>query len=249
VARGEAREAGRPAAHAVAVWQVVVVIAYPFVFPLVFTVVGGDVAWVEAWAFGALFAATVWALSIHLVRHEPALFRERFTSLVQRGQAGWDRVLLPLLLAGILAWTVLIPLDARRFGWSPPLPVWARSLGAALCVVFALVMVWTFRTNPFLFHAVKVDEARGHHVVTTGPYRFVRHPMYAAIACMLLGAPLLLGSVYGLLLGLVLAALFWVRSVLEERVLLARLPGYPEYARRVRGRLVPNVLPPAPRSR
>jgi len=239
----------RPGEPAVSWWQVVVVIVYPFVFPLVFTLVGGDVAWVEAWAFGALFAVTVWALSIHLVRHDPALFRERFTSFVQSGQAGWDRLLLPLLLAGILAWMVLIPLDARRFGWSAPLPVWVRGLGAALCVVFALVMVWTFRTNPFLFHAVKVEEERGHHVVTTGPYRFVRHPMYAAIVCMLLGAPLLLGSVYGLLLGLVLSALFWVRSVLEERLLLARLPGYADYARRVRGRLVPFLFPQALRGR
>ena len=99
----------------------------------------------------------------------------------------------------------------------------------------------TFRENSFLSPAVRVQAERAQTVVSTGPYRRVRHPMYAAFLLLALGTPLLLGSWFGVLGGAALVAMVAVRAVLEERVLRAELPGYDEYARRVRHRLVPGV--------
>jgi protein-S-isoprenylcysteine O-methyltransferase Ste14 len=99
----------------------------------------------------------------------------------------------------------------------------------------------TFRENSYLSPLVRIQEERGHAVVTTGPYRYVRHPMYAAILIFVAGASLLLGSWYGALFGLVLLALLARRAVLEERTLLKELRGYAAYMARVKHRLIPYI--------
>jgi protein-S-isoprenylcysteine O-methyltransferase Ste14 len=88
---------------------------------------------------------------------------------------------------------------------------------------------------------VRIQEERGHAVVSTGPYQYVRHPMYTGFHLFFIGTPLLLGSVYGLVLALVLIGLFVRRAVLEERLLQADLPGYDAYMVRVRSRFIPRV--------
>jgi protein-S-isoprenylcysteine O-methyltransferase Ste14 len=120
-------------------------------------------------------------------------------------------------------------------------PVWLRVVGAVLICVTFYVMWLVTRENSFAAPVVKVQKERGHKVVSTGPYAFVRHPMYGGIIPLFIGTPLLLGSWWGLLFSVVLLLLLAIRAVLEERTLMAELDGYADYARRVRYRLVPRL--------
>lgn len=95
--------------------------------------------------------------------------------------------------------------------------------------------------NAFLAEYVRIQSERGHTVCTTGPYRIVRHPMYVGVILTVLGIPVLLGSLYALIPAALIAALFILRTALEDRTLRQELPGYAEYARDVRWRLVPGI--------
>lgn len=131
-------------------------------------------------------------------------------------------------------------LDAARFGWSH-VPLWLQALGA-LAIAFSMyIMFVIMRTNSFAVPVVKIQAERGQRVISDGPYAIVRHPMYSGALLLILGTPLLLGSWWGLALAPALILLFAVRAVMEERTLMAELPGYADYAARVRHRLVPFV--------
>ena len=160
--------------------------------------------------------------------------------LIQRGQKGWDKLFMIPMLAIWLGWLVLIGLDAGRYRWSS-VPLYAQVLGFVL-LCLASYLVWlTLRTNSYAAPVIRIQKERGHKVVTTGPYAYVRHPMYAGALLFILGAPLLLGSWWGLLAGVLIIILIGVRAVLEERMLKTELEGYADYAERVRYRLVPRV--------
>lgn len=121
------------------------------------------------------------------------------------------------------------------------MPVWAQATGAILIALCMYLAYLTFRENSYAAPVIKIQRERGHHVVSTGPYAHVRHPMYAGAVLFFIGTPLLLGSWWGLAAAPLIAAVMAVRAVLEERVLADELPGYREYATRVRYRLIPGV--------
>jgi protein-S-isoprenylcysteine O-methyltransferase Ste14 len=104
-----------------------------------------------------------------------------------------------------------------------------------------VLILWVFRTNSFAAPVVKVQTERHHHVISTGPYALVRHPMYASVMLFFIGAPLTLGSWWGLAFVPVFFAMFAFRTGIEERTLRAGLSGYADYAARVRYRLVPGL--------
>jgi protein-S-isoprenylcysteine O-methyltransferase Ste14 len=200
----------------------------------------GTLAWPTGWAFLALFVAFVGALSVWLLRANPELLVERMTGIGRADQEPWDKALMALAGVGFFAWLALMGLDAARWGWSH-VPSGLRALGAALLVGAMALFYLTFRANAFLSPAVRVQADRGQTVVSTGPYRYVRHPMYAAFVALTAGSALFLGSWLGLLGCAPLAVLVAVRAVLEERTLRRELAGYDDYARRVRYRLIPFV--------
>ena len=138
------------------------------------------------------------------------------------------------------AWFVLMSLDAVRFGWSH-MPLWLQVIGAVAIAVSMYIMHLIMRTNTFAAPVVKIQAERGHRVVSDGPYAVVRHPMYGGTLLLIAGVPLLLGSWCGLAFAPLIVLLFAVRAVMEERMLMAELPGYTDYAARVRYRLVPYV--------
>ena len=102
-------------------------------------------------------------------------------------------------------------------------------------------VLWTMAVNPFLEKGIRIQEDRGHRVITTGPYRYVRHPMYAGAIVMFAGFPLVLGSGWTFVPVGVITVLFVVRTVYEDQVLRRELPGYAGYAERTRYRLIPGV--------
>jgi protein-S-isoprenylcysteine O-methyltransferase Ste14 len=145
------------------------------------------------------------------------------------------------LAVGWLAWIAIMPLDARRFGWSAGFPLWLQVVGGLLLVPAFVLFYRAFTDNPYLSALVRVQSERRQHVVSTGVYGFVRHPMYLGAILMFLGAPALMGSKYGLLIGLVLSLLLAGRSLGEEKLLVDELEGYEEYRKKVRYRLIPFV--------
>ena len=198
----------------------------------------GTVDWPAAWIFLLGLAAWSSAMSAWLLKHDPGLLAERMKPLYQQGQKVWDRILIHCAALLWAAWLTFMPLDAVRFGWSH-MPTWFQGLGALSLLLMAYIVYLTFRTNTFAAPVVKIQRERGHKVVSTGPYRHVRHPMYAGAMLFFLGTPLLLGSWYGLALAPFMMATLAVRAVLEERMLMAELEGYADYAARVRYRLIP----------
>jgi protein-S-isoprenylcysteine O-methyltransferase Ste14 len=131
--------------------------------------------------------------------------------------------------------------DAMRFHWTAPLPVALVSLGS-LCVFLCLFMCrFVFQANSYAAPVVKIQAGRGHKVVDTGLYAYVRHPMYSAALLLFVGTPLLLGSWWGLAFVPVMVIGIGWRAVREERVLAAQLDGYADYMARVRYRFVPFI--------
>ncbi len=201
---------------------------------------GGDLKWPQAWVYLAETTISAFALGIWLARTDPALLRARLSARFHRDQRLWDRVFMACAGAGYIAWLVLAGLDARRYRWSS-VPLWAQGFGALL-IALCMVGAWlVFRTNSYAAPQVRIQAERGQTVVTTGPYRFVRHPMYAAAILYFLGVPLLLGSLWALLPVPLFVAAFAGRVIGEERLLLQALPGYDAYRHKVRFRLVPGL--------
>jgi protein-S-isoprenylcysteine O-methyltransferase Ste14 len=201
---------------------------------------GGDWRWPEAWVFLAETGITSFALTSWLARHDPALLKTRVSIRFHRDQKPWDRLFLVCAVVAYVAWLVLAGLDARRFEWSR-MPLWAEAVGALLIALCMILIGQVFRYNSFAAPQVRIQAERGQHVVTTGPYRIVRHPMYAATVMYFVGLPLLLGSGWSLLAVPVFTAALGARAVGEERMLLQALPGYDAYAKQVRFRLIPGV--------
>jgi protein-S-isoprenylcysteine O-methyltransferase Ste14 len=210
------------------------------VFALALFLAAGTVAWPAGWAFLVLFFGFTIALSGWLLRHNPGLLTERMTGIGKRDQKSWDKLFFALANVLFLAWLIVMPLDAVRFHWSQ-IPDWLQVVGAALLLCSFYLFFLTFRENAYLSPAVRVQAERGQTVVSTGPYQYVRHPMYAAAIVFLVGTTLLLGSWYGMILGLIIVVAIAFRAIQEERTLRAELPGYDAYMAQVNYRLIPYV--------
>jgi protein-S-isoprenylcysteine O-methyltransferase Ste14 len=144
------------------------------------------------------------------------------------------------LLVAILAWFVLMGFDAKRFAWSS-VPVFGQALGALVTLWSIWFCYRTMRENSFAAPVVKLQQKRGQRVISTGPYAFVRHPMYFGAAFYFIGTALLLGSWWGVIFALVPIGLLCIRIPIEEKTLCAGLEGYDEYAAHVRYRIIPHV--------
>jgi protein-S-isoprenylcysteine O-methyltransferase Ste14 len=200
----------------------------------------GDWGWRQGWAYLGEIAISTFALNFWLVRNDPALLATRLSAPVQRDQQPWDRIFLAAGALVFVSWLVLCAFDARRFGWSR-VALWAEALGAVL-IALCMIVVWqAFRFNTFAAPQIRVQSDRAQRVITDGPYRIVRHPMYAGALLMFVGTPLLLGSWWGLLFVPLAVAGIGFRAVGEERMLRRELPGYDDYARHVRFRMVPGL--------
>ena len=209
-------------------------------FALPLFLVAGTLAWLAGWIYLALFFSFVIAITFWLSRYNPDLLNERM-AVNKPDQKAWDKVFMYGLISIVfLAWLVLMPLDAVRFRWSH-VPIWLQVVGVVILLCSFYLFFITYRENSYLSGMVRIQKDRGQKVVTTGPYHYIRHPMYAAALLLFIGTPLLLGSWYGLLGGLIVEVMVAIRAVLEERVLRKELEGYDAYMEQVKYRLIPYV--------
>jgi len=214
---------------------------YIAVWPALMFALAGDVRWLEGWLFTGWLLGLCTTVIVWLYWNDPSLLAERYRPPGSGGQKAWDQAVVYAIGVGFAAWIVVMPLDARRHGWTPPLPAAVKAVGGALLIASALLLFRAFHDNTFLSPLVRIQAERKQHVISTGVYGFVRHPMYLGALLMFVGAPLLLGSMFALALAAAMTLLLAFRTIGEERVLAEELEGYDEYRRRVPYRLVPLV--------
>jgi protein-S-isoprenylcysteine O-methyltransferase Ste14 len=210
------------------------------VLGLLLFIPAGTLDWPQGWIFLVLFVGSSQAMGIWLLRTDPDLLAARMKSPLSAQQKASDRAVMAAIFIVFCAWLVFMPLDAQRLGWSHS-PVWAQALGALLIVVAFIGWVDVLKANSFASVEIRLQKERGQKVISTGPYAVVRHPMYAYLLPLMIGTPLLLGSLWGLLGIVLMVPLVAVRALGEEAMLLEGLPGYREYTHKVRFRLVPGL--------
>jgi protein-S-isoprenylcysteine O-methyltransferase Ste14 len=198
----------------------------------------GRLDWGMAWVFMAVQVGAILINAWIVLPTNPGLIAER--AEIRKDTRTWDRVIMTLYLLTGIVMLALAGLD-KRFGWSSR-QVLTTELVALLLVALGLSLVsWAMISNPFFSSMVRIQRDRGHKVATAGPYQYVRHPGYVGIIMTLLATPLMLGSHWALIPAGLAAALFVIRTSLEDKILHNELGGYSEYAGRVRYRLLPGV--------
>ena len=197
----------------------------------------GRLDWLWAWLFLAGWLVLLLASAVVMAR-SPDLINERGRRA--DNIKGWDKVLMAVYSLVLFTTPVVAGLDAVRFGWSA-MPLAWHVVGLVCFIPAAVMPLWAMSANAYLSTMVRIQDDRGHQVVTTGPYRYVRHPMYVGTFFFALCIPLVLGSWWALIPGGLIVVIFVIRTALEDRTLREELPGYAEYAQRVRHRLLPGV--------
>ncbi len=221
--------AGRVAAQLILVLGILVALLF---------VPAGRWDWRQAWALVLSCGAFLLSFALWGLYRDPSLLTER--SRVAPNVKSWDKAILTGYATLLPTVFVVAGFDAGRFGWSE-VPAGAQALAWAGLAAAAVLILWTVSTNTFLSRHARIQDDRGQVVVTSGPYRYVRHPMYLGIIVLFLGLAPALGSWYAWIPGAAIDVLFVVRTAREDRMLREELPGYDEYARRVRFRLVPGL--------
>ena len=202
----------------------------------------GTLAWPRAWVLLAVLLIVRVATAIAVFRVNPALLRERATVLLHRDQPWPDRLILLVFMAtAFLGVPIVAALDVFRWQALPGPPLWLASIGLVLFTLGWIIISLALRANAFAVTVVRLQNERHHAVVDTGVYGVVRHPMYAGNPFVHVGLSLWLGSYTAVLFAALPLGLLMVRIALEERFLRRELPGYREYAERVRYRVVPGI--------
>lgn len=198
--------------------------------------------WWEAWVMVALWTVFGLVMTHYLLYHDPELLAERLKFVpVHKDQKAWDKVIMVLFFIAGITLYIVPGFDVVRYTWSEPLPLWMRFIAIVLHIPCFILLGWVMRENTFLAQVVKIDKARDHQVITTGPYAWVRHPMYTVVIVLLFAVPVALGSRYAVMLALFLTVLLIIRTYLEDRTLQAELEGYKEYTEQTRYRLMPGI--------
>ncbi len=210
-------------------------------YGLILFLAAGTIEWVWGWLLLIVLGIFLAAHPIILIPINPALLVEREKGLRAKGVKSWDRWI-AALAGGVFpmaAW-IVAGLDFR-FGWTESLSL-AVHLGGLLMMALGFALfLWAMASNAFFAEGVRIQTERGHTVATGGPYRYVRHPGYSGAILAMVASPMLLGSPWALIPAIVSAALYAVRTSLEDKLLRAELPGYEAYAQQTRYRLVPGI--------
>jgi len=214
---------------------------YILIFPALILLLSGNWLWIEGWIFDVWFIALCGTVIIHLYRYDPALLAESYKKPGTANQAGWDQYVVYGIVLGFILWIIIMPLDASRFKWSPGFPIWLKAIGGAGLIGSFILFYRSFADNTFVSALVRIQSERKHQVVSSGVYGFVRHPMYFGGILLFVGTPLLLGSIFAVLIAVVITLLLAARIIGEERTLVKGLDGYADYQQKVKYRLVPFI--------
>lgn len=210
------------------------------IFPLLPMIVSGRWNWWQAWVMAAVFILGFIVSRVIAARKTPDILKERANYSDHDNMQLWDKWLSPVVAFGSVLILLAAGLDAL-FDWSPDLSLGLELLGLALIVLGYGLGSYALIENAFFSGTVRLQPERGQTVISSGPYAWVRHPGYLGSLIANLGIPLLLDSAWAFLPVFIISVFFILRTHLEDRFLRANLPGYSEYAKKVRYRLLPGV--------
>jgi len=199
----------------------------------------GRLDWVRGWICVALWVVAMTAVGL-TAQHYNAPLLEARARWRRKDTKRFDKIFLAVYLPLVLIQPVLAGLDAARFHWSS-MPFGFVYIGSILFALAMMLIGWVMCINPFAESSARIQTDRGQTVITSGPYRLVRHPMYVGAILMYLGTPLIWGSVWALALGGVMMVLLIWRTGREDRMLRQELPGYDAYAASIHYRLLPGL--------
>jgi protein-S-isoprenylcysteine O-methyltransferase Ste14 len=216
-------------------WLALAVLAV--VMGLLLFVLAGTVHYWQAWVYLSIFTGASVLTTLYLMRRDPALLERRMSGGPMAEKQPAQKFIMLCTSIGFIALLVVPALD-HRFGWSA-VPLGGIVAGDVLVAVGFYLISLVYRENTFTSATIEVAE--NQKVISTGPYAIVRHPMYASASLYLLGTPLALGSYWGLVPFVAMMPFLIWRLLDEERFLARNLPGYTEYQKQVRHRLLPFV--------
>ena len=204
-------------------------------FAVLLFVSAGQIKWTWAWIYLGTFVLIV-TVNAFILPYDLIVERGKSKENVKK----WDRVIMTLNIIPALGLLIVAGLD-YRFSWSPMLPGWLPVVSLLIMIFANGLFTWAMISNHFFSTAVRIQFDRTHRVATSGPYKYIRHPGYVGFIVINLATPLVLGSLWALIPGIIMAILFIIRTALEDSTLREELEGYCEYAQKVRYRLIPGI--------
>jgi len=216
------------------------IFTYLFI-PLILLVCGGDFGWWQAWVFLVLICVSGIGGRILAEKRHPGILVERATSEKTLNAKPWDKVLSPLMAISLTFPLVIVAGLDHRYGWTPSFSTWLTILGLVIIAIGYAFAAWALVENRFFSSTVRIQTDRGHSVCDSGPYRIVRHPGYAGNLLALPGIIMALNSIWTLIPAVAALVIGVIRTALEDKTLHEELPGYRDYAQRIRYRLIPWI--------
>jgi protein-S-isoprenylcysteine O-methyltransferase Ste14 len=210
-------------------------------FPAIIILLSGNLLWVEGWIFSIWCDAMMFTNMIYMYKKNPALLSERMTVYSSKNQKKWDKYLLSSLFLLSALWICSMPLDAQMFKWSPQFPFLLKAVSCIFLIPAFYLLIRATIENSYLSTVVRIQSDRQQKVISTGLYGVIRHPQYLGTALMIIGGPVLLGSITGLIIGVCIIAVLIFRIAGEEKMLIEELNGYAEYRQRVKYRMLPFI--------
>jgi len=200
----------------------------------------GQLDWLMAWAYLGLFILSQIIVGLFLVPNNPELVAER-TQLKASPEVQWDRPLVGIVsVFGPIAILIVAGLD-QRHGWSSKVPLAIQLSALGIAALSSLLTIWAMASNRFFYGHVRIEKERGHAVANTGPYQLVRHPGYLGAILFYLAIPLMLDSLWAFIPTALTICVIFIRTALEDQLLMKDLPGYRDYTQQVRYRLIPRI--------
>jgi protein-S-isoprenylcysteine O-methyltransferase Ste14 len=210
------------------------------VVPLAPMIISGVWDWREEWVYAIINILGFIISRVLAARRNPYIITERAPSMELQDAKSWDKILSPMLAFGALIVLIVAGAD-KRFGWSTPFSLAAKIMALIVIILGYLLGSWALIENRFFSGVVRIQTDRGHHVVTTGPYRIVHHPGYAGALWIYVAMPILFDSLWAFIPTVLLIGVLVLRTSQEDRTLQAELPGYKEFAQKTRYRLLPGM--------
>ncbi|MBN2532022.1 MAG: isoprenylcysteine carboxylmethyltransferase family protein [Spirochaetales bacterium] len=205
---------------------------------IVYFIAAGNLSIVRSWIFFGIAAISYLVGSILFIKYNPDLINERAEA--RENTQSWDKVLVTLyLLIGFLGTYIVAGLD-YRFKWSM-LPIELMIPGFIIYILGVVLGTWAMVVNRYFEATVRIQEDRGQKVIKDGPYKIVRHPGYTSVLLNMIGIPMMIGSLYAFSCTVAVFIIYFIRTSKEDKFLQEGLPGYSEYARETRYKLIPGI--------
>ena len=197
----------------------------------------GTIFWLEGWIYIGIMVLFFYINVTYLSKHDPELIKERAeVKTTER----WDKIIIIIMGIVFIPWFIIPGIDAVLLKWSF-MPFYVKIIGfIGIALSFALIHL-VMRENSYLARTVKIQEERGHNVITTGPYKYIRHPMYLGMIFYFICHSLALGSLYSLIPGVIACVLLIIRTILEDKMLQEQLNGYKEYTNQTNYKIIPGI--------